>query len=272
VRFRGGVVEFYDGGVKWLLQRFPLAEGAMAFTLGHTVSGQTDAALEISHFHEMVHVRQFERWGPLMGWWLPDLLNVALAANRFRRQFHRKLKIGPWRNRLCYPRELLPWDEGSTQVDLSIQWENPPTTFYIEMKYGSDLSAKTAGSAGQHGFPTDQLIRNARVGLLECGWFRRSPLFDLPPRDFVLVFCGPTKGHRLVARYRDCDQLRKAIPHSHRLRDLPKLPFVGELSYADIVRLLRRQRPRFTLPEQKLIDTLADYLVFKSANRGSYGC
>ena len=39
----------------------------MACTLGHTVFGQTDAALDISHDHEMVHVRQFERWGPLMG-------------------------------------------------------------------------------------------------------------------------------------------------------------------------------------------------------------
>ena len=30
----------------------------MAFTLGHTVFGQTDAALDISRDHELVHVRQ----------------------------------------------------------------------------------------------------------------------------------------------------------------------------------------------------------------------
>ena len=52
--------------MKWLLQQF-FGEGAMAFTLGHTVLGQTDAALDISRAHEMVHVCQFERWGPLMG-------------------------------------------------------------------------------------------------------------------------------------------------------------------------------------------------------------
>src|SRR5664280_866849 len=68
-------------------------------------------------------------------WWLSDLLNLALGAHRFRRQFHRGLRIEPWRNRPCYPRELLPWDEGSTQIDLTIQWENPPTTVYVEMKY-----------------------------------------------------------------------------------------------------------------------------------------
>ena len=48
----------------------------MAFTLGHTVLGQTDAALDISHDHEMVHVRQFERWGPLMG---PAYLGCSLV-------------------------------------------------------------------------------------------------------------------------------------------------------------------------------------------------
>jgi hypothetical protein len=51
-----------------------------------------------------------------------------------------------------YPRELLPWNEGSTQIDLTIQWENQPTTIYVEMKYGSDVSERTAGDNGQHGF------------------------------------------------------------------------------------------------------------------------
>jgi hypothetical protein len=76
VRIRGGVVEFYGGGVKWLLRRFPLAGGAMACTLGHTVFGQTDAALDVTHDHERVHVRQFERWGPLMG---PAYLGCSLV-------------------------------------------------------------------------------------------------------------------------------------------------------------------------------------------------
>ena len=65
-RIRGHVIEFYGGGVKWLLHRFPNGQFALAFTLGHTILGQTDAALDISRDHELVHVRQFERWGPLM--------------------------------------------------------------------------------------------------------------------------------------------------------------------------------------------------------------
>lgn len=39
----------------------------LALTLGHTILGQSDASLDISGKHELVHVRQFERWGLLMG-------------------------------------------------------------------------------------------------------------------------------------------------------------------------------------------------------------
>jgi len=76
VRVRGCVIEFYGGGVKWLLHRFPDGQFTLAFTLGHTILGQTDAALDISRDHEMVHVRQFERWGPLMG---PACLGCSLV-------------------------------------------------------------------------------------------------------------------------------------------------------------------------------------------------
>jgi hypothetical protein len=76
VQIRRGVVEFYGGGVKWLLGQFFMGQGAMAFTLGHTVLGQTDAALDIAREHELVHVRQYERWGPLMG---PAYLGCSLV-------------------------------------------------------------------------------------------------------------------------------------------------------------------------------------------------
>ena len=66
-RIRGRTVEFYGGGIKWLIQRFPDGQFVLAFTLGHTVFGQTAAALDISREHELVHVRQFETWGPFMG-------------------------------------------------------------------------------------------------------------------------------------------------------------------------------------------------------------
>lgn len=75
-RIRGRVVEFHGGGVKWLLRRFFFGQGAMALTLGHTVLGQTGAALDMCRKHELVHVRQFERWGPLLG---PAYLGCSLV-------------------------------------------------------------------------------------------------------------------------------------------------------------------------------------------------
>lgn len=66
-RVRGRVFEFYGGGIKWLIHCLPDGQFVLAFTLGHTVFGPSDAALDISRDHELVHVRQFEIWGPLTG-------------------------------------------------------------------------------------------------------------------------------------------------------------------------------------------------------------
>lgn len=200
-------------------------------------------------------------------WWLPDFLNEALGVVGFRRQIYRGLRIEPWQNKATYPRELLPWDEGSTQVDVTINWENPPTTVFIEMKYGSELSSVTSRNHGQHGFPADQLTRNARVGLLECGYFQRPQLFESQKRDFLLLIVTPDGGQPLVARYRDPAQLRAAIPYSDLIPRLPKLPFIGELGYLDIVRVLGNHSCRWTRAERILVDQLAEYLEMKLATR-----
>jgi len=50
-----------------LVTRMPHGQFTLAFTLGHTILGQSDASLDIARDHEMVHVRQFEQWGPFMG-------------------------------------------------------------------------------------------------------------------------------------------------------------------------------------------------------------
>jgi hypothetical protein len=197
-------------------------------------------------------------------WWLPDLLNAGLVENRFRRQFYRDFKIRLWQNQPCYPRELLPWGEGSTQVDIMISWENPQTTVYIEAKYGSALSTNVAGDDGRSGYPSDQLIRNIRVGLHQSGYFDLGEeLFDQSPRDFVVLVLAPFKGHPLVEQYRDRQQLRAAIPHADRLIGLPRGPFVGEIDYDDIQSILTRQDRWMTVPERRVVAHLTDYLGFK---------
>jgi hypothetical protein len=67
VRRKGCVLEFYGGGTKWFVTRLPGGQFALALTLGHVILGQSDASLDIARGHELVHVRQFERWGPFMG-------------------------------------------------------------------------------------------------------------------------------------------------------------------------------------------------------------
>src|SRR5262245_39852238 len=61
----GRVLEFHGGILEWLLKYVPIAGGAAAMTLGHCVIARTSADLDHSRRHELVHVAQYERWGPL---------------------------------------------------------------------------------------------------------------------------------------------------------------------------------------------------------------
>lgn len=66
-------IEFHGGFVTWALEKTPVQ--AMAMTLGHVVIGQSATALDITREHEWVHIRQYERWGPLF---LPAYLGCSL--------------------------------------------------------------------------------------------------------------------------------------------------------------------------------------------------
>ena len=89
-----GVCEIYGGAVTWLLRRVvPLQGGARALTLGHVILGRDRRALALCREHEHVHVRQYERWGPLfiplyLGWsvWLGLRGRSAYLDNPFERE------------------------------------------------------------------------------------------------------------------------------------------------------------------------------------------
>lgn len=74
---RCGIAEFYGGASKWLLGRIQTPTQPVAITLGHVVLGATPAVLDRVREHELVHVRQYERWGPLF---VPAYLLSSLAA------------------------------------------------------------------------------------------------------------------------------------------------------------------------------------------------
>ena len=73
VHRRGRVLEIHGGLARWFLESFP--GDPIAMTLGHTVLARTAAALDVTRCHELVHVRQFERWGPLL---IPAYLACSL--------------------------------------------------------------------------------------------------------------------------------------------------------------------------------------------------
>ncbi len=60
----GRTLEFWGGPGGWLLRRgLPIPAAAM--TLGHVILGRSRDDLTAARAHEWVHVRQYERWGPL---------------------------------------------------------------------------------------------------------------------------------------------------------------------------------------------------------------
>ena len=88
-RVRGRAIEFYGGGIKWFIQRLPQGQFTLALTLGHTILGQTEASLDISHKHEAVHVAQYERWGPfLLPAYFLSSVYMWMTGRRFYRDNH----------------------------------------------------------------------------------------------------------------------------------------------------------------------------------------
>jgi len=94
VRLVNGTLEAHGPWLRWVLVNcVPLPGGAAAITLGHVIVGQDDGALDASRAHERIHVRQYERWGPLF---LPAYGMASLWAllsgghyyidNRFERE------------------------------------------------------------------------------------------------------------------------------------------------------------------------------------------
>ncbi|QEG33392.1 hypothetical protein [Bythopirellula goksoeyrii] len=73
-----GVVEAQGGIITKLLQiGLPWVGAGAAVTLGHVVWGCDQQCLDSTREHERVHVRQYERWGPLF---IPLYLAASAVA------------------------------------------------------------------------------------------------------------------------------------------------------------------------------------------------
>jgi hypothetical protein len=76
-RRQRGTLGFSGGAARAMLRFAPIVRGASAMALGHVILGQTEADLDDAYEHELVHVRQYERWGPLF-------VPVYLAASAWQ--------------------------------------------------------------------------------------------------------------------------------------------------------------------------------------------
>jgi hypothetical protein len=80
LRLVRGAIEIHGGIVTRLLTRgLPWVGAGAALTLGHVIWGFDQWCLDHSRNHEHVHVRQYERWGPLF---IPLYLLAAFIAYR----------------------------------------------------------------------------------------------------------------------------------------------------------------------------------------------
>ena len=76
IRRRQGVLEFWGKGMTRIFGSEGLGIEAMA--LGHVILGRSSLVLDRYRPHELVHVRQAERWGPLF---IPAYLLASLFAH-----------------------------------------------------------------------------------------------------------------------------------------------------------------------------------------------
>jgi hypothetical protein len=93
MELKNGVLELSGRFVAWFLRHIPFSGVVPAMTLGHVVIGVNEEELNLWREHELVHVRQFERWGLFMvpAYFLSSLSAWArgedhYAGNRFERE------------------------------------------------------------------------------------------------------------------------------------------------------------------------------------------
>lgn len=74
---RGGTIEAHGGLILPVLERLGRGRTVDAMALGHVVLGRDEVSLAACRAHELAHVRQWERWGPLF---LPAYFGASLWA------------------------------------------------------------------------------------------------------------------------------------------------------------------------------------------------
>ena len=85
MQLRDGILEFGGGRLGHIASRLPAPFAFAAITFGHVVLGLDRATLAAVRAHEQVHVRQYERWGPLFvpAYLLSSLVQLVRGRNPY---------------------------------------------------------------------------------------------------------------------------------------------------------------------------------------------
>lgn len=125
------------------------------------------------------------------------------------------------------PPPTYPNREGKSEVDLAI--ETPDKLLFIEAKYKSNVSSKTATTQTR-----DQVIRNIDVG----SWNAHES-----NKDFYFYLLTPKKHHsNLVSHYQNIENLKNGLSHRSDLIDFEALAGrISHIYWDDIVALIRNR-------------------------------
>jgi len=190
--------------------------------------------------------------------WLNPLLNLALDGDAdsgpYRQVWFKDFKVKFWERQAKFPPELLDFREGRTEPDVIIEWENPPTTVWIEAKYLSGFAKGTNDSDNN-----DQVLRGIRTLLADTGHIRPSRLFNVPQRAAAWIALLSSKPDSMVDQYREQDRLLRAIPYP---ASLPQQPLVGTVTWKD-VQFMAYRGTSISSNERSIFETLDDYLDLK---------
>jgi hypothetical protein len=192
--------------------------------------------------------------------WLGPLLNLGIGDMGRHPVWYKDLSIRVWQRQERFPPELLEFREGQSEPDVVIEWENPPTTVFIEAKYTSPLASSTTYSD-----QNDQVLRGIRTLLAATGHVRAHSLFGRSSRRPIWLALLTYKPEALVDRYRDTPSLADHLNGIVDPRDLPARPFVGTITWADIVHVLADQSARMEPAELSVQRSLARYVDHKLA-------
>ena len=88
-RLAGGVIEVAGGRIGRWSMLLPRPLRFAAITFGHVIIGTDHSLLRAVRRHEMVHVRQYERWGPL-------LIPLYLLSSLHLKLRHRQPYLENW--------------------------------------------------------------------------------------------------------------------------------------------------------------------------------